>query len=431
MKYSVKKTLGDIEPQEVFLDKLARSKQEELGVSEKKLEVPLKKKISYVLFGAFLLIAGFLYIKVFYFQVMQGKRLYIAAENNKGFASLIVPERGIIYDKNLTKVVSNSPAFDLICERSCFSSATGNVFQKISNMAQALQVDALELLTKIQGSDSAQVLVSENLSHEALLVLDARLKELEGCQVLQNTVRDYAYGQQLSAVLGYVGRINADEFSSTLGYSINDNIGKDGIERYYEEYLRGTPGNIQRVKNVAGGGSGDKIILEPTAGKNLILNVDVDLQLKVYEALEKSIKNVGAKKGAAVAINPKNGAVLALVTYPSYDANLFSGGISFTDFEEIQNNPNQPMFNRAIQAQYPTGSTIKTFEAAGALQEKIISPQKQINDIGYIEIRSKYNQSVVWRFEGVKPHGWVDMREALAVSSNIYFYTVGGGYGNH
>lgn len=425
---TVKGTFSEIEPHEVFLDKLAHYKEEELGISEKKFEVPLKEKISYVLFGVFFLFAFILFLKIFYLQIIEGKRLYVAAENNKGSLSLIVPERGIIYDRNLKKLVSNTPAFDLICERSRFATPLQENFAQVKNIADIIREDPSDLNNRIQASDSSEVLVAEDLSHENLLVLEAKINELDGCRIQQNTARSYPYGQVFSEVLGYTGRINKDEYSDSFGYSINDYIGKIGIEKYYETELRGTPGEFKKNKSASGKEKGVEIVLAPEAGKNLVLNIDADLQDKVYEALEKSIKNVGAKKGAAVALDPQTGAVLALASYPSYDNNLFSGGISLEDYDRLQNDPNQPFFNRVIQAQYPTGSTIKPFEAVGALQEKMISPLKKINDIGYIEIKSKYDPSIVYKFSGVKPHGWVDMREAIAVSSNIYFYTIGGGY---
>lgn len=184
------------------------------------------------------------------------------------------------------------------------------------------------------------------------------------------------------------------------------------------------------MKNAAGADKGEKIISNQEPGKNIVLNIDSNLQEKLYSSLEKSIKNINSKKGAAVALNPKTGAVLAIVSYPSFDNNLFSGGILKQDFEKMQNDPARPFFNRAVSAQYPTGSTIKPFIASAALQEKIISPQKKINDIGYIEVQSQYDKDVIWRYGGVEPHGWVDVKEAIAVSSNIYFYTVGGGYGD-
>lgn len=430
LSYKVKKAYADVEPHEIFLDTLAQKNEEELGISEKKFEVPLKEKISYILFCIFLLLCMTLLCKIVYFQLFQGKNLLIAAENNKGSANLIIPERGIFYDKNLTKLVSNSPAFDFVCKTELFARSfeqTSGGFQKIS---EVLGVDEGELTQKVLSASSPEVLIAEDLAHEKVLVLEAKMSEFEGCRIQQNTTRNYLYGAAFAQILGYTGRINEQEYSSSARYAMNDYIGKTGVEKYYETYLRGIPGEMKKIKNAAGEEGEAQIISEPEPGNNLVLNIDAGLQKKLYEAMEKSIQNVRAKKGAAVAMDPQTGAVLALVSYPSYDNNLFSGGISQEDFDSIQNNPDQPLFNRAIQAQYPTGSTIKPFEASGALQEKIISPTKLINDPGYIEVRSQYEPSVVYRYGGVTPHGWVDMRKAIAVSSNIYFYTVGGGYGD-
>mgnify|MGYP001198663053 CR=1 FL=1 len=432
MKYRViKGYTGDIEPHEVFLDNLAKVKEEELGISEKKFEVPLKEKISYVIMGIFLVVASILFLKAFYFQVVQGKHLALAAQNNKGRVSLVVPERGIIYDKDLKKLVSNSPAYDLVCDKRGFSDSASDVLTEINNIAQVLKQDPVEIKNTIETSEESDVLVSENVSHENLLVLEARINEFPGCRIEENTTRNYVDGAIFSSILGYTSKINKDELrsvSDSSNYTIHDYIGKTGIEKFYEEYLRGKAGELEVKKTAVGIEKGTEVVSQAVPGDNLILNIDAGLQKKIYEEMEKRIKDMGAKKGAAVAMNPKTGAVLALVSYPSYDNNLFSGGISAADFNLIQNDPAQPLFNRAIAAQYPTGSTIKPFEAVAALEEKIISPDKKINDIGYIEVKSKYDPTVSYRYGGVTPHGWVDMKEAIAVSSNIYFYTVGGGY---
>jgi len=341
---------------------------------------------------------------------------------------LIIPERGIIYDSNFKKLVSNSPAFDLVCDKQHFSISSNEVENEIKDIALIVEKDPNELKGKIETSVSPKVLVAENISHENLLVLETRINDFTGCRLQQNTERNYLYGPIFSQILGYTGRINKDEYSSSSGYAINDYMGKSGLEKYYETYLRGKPGQIKEIKTALGIAGGSEIISEAEPGYNLVLNINAGLQERIYNALGKSLENVGAKKGAAVAMDPRTGAVLALVSYPSYDDNLFSGGISQEDFDKIQNDPNQPFFNRATQGQYPTGSTIKPFEAAAALQEKIISPDKQINDIGYILVPNQYDPSIVYKYGGVAPHGWVDMKKALAVSSNIYFYTVGGGY---
>lgn len=428
MNYKIRQHSFDVEPHEVLLDKMAKAKEEELGITEKKLEVPLKEKISYVILGIFLLSAVFLISKTFYFQVAEGKKLSIAAENNKGGIILVIPERGIIYDKNLKKLVSNYPAYDLVCDKRQLLSEEAQQSNEIGNIAGVLAKNFEELKKEIQDSEIFNVLISENISHENLLVLETKINEFRGCKIKKNTVRNYVFGETFSHVLGYTSRINKDEFSSSTGYMVNDYIGKTGLEKSYENYLRGNPGQVQVAKNATGTEKSEELVLASEPGENLVLNIDAELQQEVYNALEKSIKNIGAKKGAAVAMDPRTGAVLALVSYPSYDNNLFSGGISQADYSKIQNDPYKPLFNRAISAQYPTGSTIKPFEASGALQEKIISPNKQINDPGYIEIRSQNDPNVVYRYEGVTPHGLVDMRQAIAVSSNIYFYTVGGGY---
>lgn len=362
-KYKVKYFEKDIEPHEVFLDKMAKEQEEELGLSEKKFEIPLKGKMSYMLLGFFLLSVLALFLQTFYFQILQGKKLYIAAQNNKGGITLITPERGIIYDKNLKKLVSNSPAFDLVCDKRKFSADTFAVLAEISKIANLLGKDQEELKNEIENSDQSKVLVSENMPHETLLIWESKINEFPECVIEENTVRNYIFGQNFAHVLGYMGRINKGELEYSADYSLNDYIGKTGLEKSYEDFLRGTPGKMEAIKNAVGVNKGEKIILQPISGKSLALNVDSDLQQKVYEALEKSIKNIGAKRGAAVAMNPKTGAVLALVSYPSYDDNLFSKGISKTDYSNIANDESQPLFNRAVSAQYPTGSIIKPLEA--------------------------------------------------------------------
>ncbi|MCX6718368.1 MAG: penicillin-binding protein 2 [Candidatus Staskawiczbacteria bacterium] len=422
-KYRVKNSNFDIEPHEVFLDKLAQIEEEKHGLSEKKFEVPLKEKISYMLFGIFFILATVLFFRIFYFQIFQGKKLHTQAENNKGSVNLIVPERGIIYDKNGKQLVLNSPAYDLICDRGRFSVSSSEISNEIKDISDIVGLNPQDIANEIQNTNSSEVLIADSIDHEKLLLLETKINDFVGCRIQQNTSRDYVLGSIFSPVLGYTARINQEEYSNSTGYAINDYIGKTGLEKQYETYLRGTPGQSNPAKSTE-----NKAVVEAKPGDNLVLNIDADLQTQIYNALEKSIKNVGAKKGAAVAMDPRTGAILALVSYPSYDDNAFSGGISQAEYSSLTNDPSQPLFNRAISANYPTGSTIKPFEASAALQEKIISPDKQINDIGYIIIKSQYDPNVTYKFSGVTAHGWVDMKKALAVSSNIYFYTVGGGY---
>jgi penicillin-binding protein 2 len=427
-KYRIRESFGNIEPHEVFLDTFAKSKEEEYGINEQKFEVQIKERLIYALFGLFLLSAGILFSKTFYLQIFQGNYLHSLSENNKGKINLVRAERGIIYDTNGKKLVTNSPAYDLICDKRSFTNLDPDTIKKIESMAGILGRTPLELQDEIQKSNDTEVVMSENISQQTLLVLEARINEFTGCQVEKNTVRNYAFGSIFSHVLGYTGKISKDDLVNSSTYTASDYVGKTGLENYYESELRGVPGKTEIIKNATGITKGTQVLSQPKSGDNLVLNIDADLQKVVYDSLAKSIKNLGAKKGAAVALNPKTGAVLALVSYPSYDNNIFSKGISQADYNALISDPNQPFFDRVINAKYPTGSTIKPFLASGALQENLINPNKIINDPGYILVKSQNDPSVVYKFAGVVPHGLVDMRKAIAVSSNIYFYTIGGGY---
>lgn len=430
-KYKVKKVQGDIETNEVFLDALAHQREEELGLSERKFEVAINAKILIAIFGVFVLAVGILGTKTFYLQIVKGAHFAQRAQNNKGKISLVLPRRGIIYDNTGKKLVQNSAAFDLLCDKRDYGSDNENYGKEISIIASTLSMDASALHQMMLENEDPQVLVADNLSQENLLVLETKMGDLPDCQIRQNTRRNYALGSVFSQVLGYTGRVSKKDLqNATSAYISNDIIGKTGLEQQYESMLRGIPGQNELVKTATGVQKLSNAIKEPVDGQNLVLNVDAGLQQTMYDALGQRLKDIGAQRGAAVAMDPRNGAVLAMVSYPSYDNNLFSGGISQQDYQNLINDKNQPLFNRVIAAHYPTGSIIKPLEASAALQENLISPTKQINDIGYILVPSQYDPSVTYRFGGVKPHGWVDMKKAIAVSSNIYFYTVGGGYGD-
>ncbi len=429
-KYKVSKPAGNLETHEVFLDSLAHIKEDELGISEKKFEVAINAKIIFLIFGLFLLCAGILFGRTFYFQAIEGKKLSAIAGQNKGSISLIRAQRGIIYDKNMVKLVANAPAYDVTCDKRNYSAQNTEFVQEIILLSDVLEKSRNQIEQEITASEDSKVLLAENIDQKKLLILEVRMGELPDCRVEKNTLRNYVYGSVFSHVLGYTSKINKNELADGQNYTSSDLTGKVGLEDYYEQELRGVPGRVEIIKTATGITKGDAVISEARPGYNLVLNIDAGLQGAVYNALAKSIKNIGSKKGAAVALDPRTGAVLALVSYPAYDNNIFSEGISQTDFNALINNPNQPFFNRAIAAKYPTGSTIKPFEASAALQEQIISPTKLINDPGYIIVKSQNDPNVEYTFRGVVPHGWVDMRKALAVSSNIYFYTIGGGYGN-
>ena len=374
-KLKIKKFEKEIEPQEILLDSLAQKKERELGISEKKLEVPLSQKILRGLWLGFLVLIFILFAKTAQLQVLEGKDFSQLSEENRFVIHLIQAQRGVIYDKDLNQMVSNKPSFDLVCD--------GQI-------------------------------VSENLDHQTLIFYEVKINEFPGCEIKNNTAREYQQGSVFSHVIGYQRKTGE----------------KTGLEDYYNDVLKAKPGEIQITRDVYGNPLAKEIISQPSSGQSLVLHLDSDLQEKLSQSLAKSIKNTGASGGAAIALNPQNGGVLALVSFPSFNANLFSQGITEEQWQEIENNPADPLFNRAIAGGYLTGSTIKPLIASAVLEEGIIQPEKKIYCSGGIIIPHSWIPNASTTKDDWTTHGWTDMRKAIAESCNVYFYTVGGGYEN-
>ncbi|MDP2927176.1 MAG: penicillin-binding protein 2 [bacterium] len=429
-KYTIKKTGQELEPQEILLDGLAQKRERELGIKEMKFEVPPSRKtLSGFLFFS-LIGFGILFLRTLQLTIIDGPALADSAFRNITRLTPLRADRGIIYDRNFQKLVSNLPSFDLILDKRDLPQDENQKNKEIEKVSQIIKKDVSLLQKEVEDSKEETMVVAENLDHETLVVLETEINDLAGFQIEENTIRNYPDGPFFSQILGYNGRINAQEFKELKdeNYFISDYIGKQGLEKSYEEVLRGQPGVFEIQKNAAGEKSQERIKSESLAGQNLVLWLDADLQKKLQTELARVADEIGSRKGAAVAIDPKTGGVLALVSWPSFDNNLFSQGISTEALQKILSDPAKPLFNRVVSGQYASGSTIKPFIASAALQEKIISPEKQIFDQGFIEIKNQYNPEITYVFRGLEPHGWVDLKEAIAVSSNIYFYTIGGGY---
>jgi len=420
---------NDIEPHEVLLDSLAKKREAELGLSEKKLEVPLLKKILQgLLIFSFILIL-ILFGKTIQLQVVEGKNLSALSEKNKFIIHQIQAERGVIYDKNLNQLVFNWPSFDLVCQNTDWENKKEEEKDKIlKEISEITKKNFEELKQKIEEGED---LIVENLDHQTLIILETKIGELPGFRIEQNPIRYYPDGRTISHLIGYTGKIKSEELKAAPEfYTISDYIGRDGLEKSYEEILRKNPGKLKIERDAQGHIISKETIQLPESGKSLVLWLDSELQKKIQEELEKEIKIVGAKGGVAVALDPKTGGVLALVSYPSIDNNLFSKRISQEEWKEIEEDPLKPLFNRAIAGTYLTGSTIKPLIASAALEEKIISPEKKINAQGKILVQDQWNPEKIWEYKDWAVHGWTDIRKAIAQSVNVYFYTIGGGYGD-
>jgi penicillin-binding protein 2 len=403
----------EIEPEEVLLDKLAKKKEEEMGIFEKKFEVPIFKTTLFRFFLFLIFLLTILYLRTVQLQIIEAREFQIKSDSNKFLISKIKSERGVIYDKNFKQLVFNRPSFDLILKKDDLPKDKKEKERVLKEVSQILKIDFERLKEKIN-SQEERIKIFENLDHQTLIVLETKIDELSGFEIEKRIQREYLDGETISHLIGYLGKADFE--------------GKEGIEKSYDQILRENPGKILIERDAKGRILSQKIVELPKPGKSLVLWLDFDLQKKIKEEMEKKIKEVGARGGAAVAIDPKTGGILALVSLPSFDNNLFSKGILQEDWEKLQKDPKNPLLNRATSGQYLFGSTVKPFIALAALEEKIISPNKKIDCQGKIEIPHRYNPEIIYQFGDWTVHGPTDIRKAIAESCNIFFYTIGGGY---
>ncbi len=425
----------NIEPHEILLDKLAKRREEVLGISEQKFETPLLKKILDGLFFFSIFLFLVLFAKTFQLGIIEGKNFSVKAEENKYIFHNIQAERGVIYDRNFNQLVFNQPNFDLICDKEKLPQQNPERSKVLEDISQILKINTEDLEKLISEDTSPQVLLAQGLNHQGLITLETKIAsgELPGLEVENNTSRQYKEGEAFSHILGYTGKIRSEELKAAADfYSITDYIGRAGLEKSYEETLRKIPGKLKIERDAQGRVISKETILLPKTGNNLVLFLDFGLQEKIKEELEKELQAIGGKKAAAVALDPQTGGVMALVSLPSFDNNLFSKGADPEALKKVLDDPAglQPLFNRAISGGYLTGSTIKPLIASAALEEKIISPDKKINCTGKIIIQNPDNPSASSTKKDWTIHSWTNMRKAIAESCNVYFYTVGGGYGD-
>jgi len=405
-KYKVKRKFReDIEPEEIFMD--SKRLKESPDSEREKLEKPVKERVLKIFFVFIIVLLALLFIKTLHLQIIKGDYWRKLADENRIRSYPIKPLRGIIYDKNKNPLAINVPKLDWVVIPADIVKQEG--FEEIKQ----------EIKENIHLT--YPIIIEEDIERERAVLLEAKYADVPGISIRKDSRRQYKDGLCFAHVLGYLGKVNKDEVAQGK-YFLDDYIGRDGLEKLYEDVLRGTYGeqlveidNLGRVQKVLA-------IREAKPGQDLILSIDADLQKKLYQALR-------GRKGAAVALNPQNGKILALVSSPSFDTNAFIKGLSLELFDKILKDKNEPLFNRVIAGGYPPGSTIKPLIASAVLEEGLINPNKQIYCPGHLVLTDKYNPNIVWTYHDWKAHGIVDMIKAIAESCNVYFYTIGGGYG--
>ncbi len=421
----------EIEPQEVFLDRLAKRREEEFGISEKKFEVPLSKPILYVFCIIILLVFSVFFGKLFQFQILKYDKYALAAEQNKFVVRSTQAARGVIYDSKGEQLAFNKYSFDLVLRKDKLPESEVAKEQEFQEISEIINMDLRYLEGKVEEEKGNSVLILENLEHNQLIILEAKIGEWPGAEIKQNLTREYADGKIFSNIIGYTGKVSPEEMENNPDtYLSGDYSGKDGVEKTYEDFLRRNFGEIRIERDASGNVISQQIISPPQSGNSLVLWTDAGLQRKITEELEKILDKTGAKKATAVAMDPNSGGVLALVSVPSFDNNLFSKGADSNALSDLLSDPQQLLFNRAIKGLYPTGSTIKPLMATAGLEEKIIPPNKEIYCESQITVPSRYNPDIVYVYKDNNFHGWTSIRKAIAESCNVFFFTIGGGYGN-
>lgn len=414
---------AQIEPEEILLDKDAASK----------LEIPLKKTGGMIIFfAAFIILFSFLG-RAFWLQIWQGD--YYANRANRNSVRLYKNQapRGIIYDRNHKALLDNGADFSLLLIPADLpkNEDLQSWIKKLSETLNKNESDIVKFLETINAKSADPILFSSNLNKDEMIAIETKLRDIPGIFISQETKRNYSGGYYYSHLLGFLGKVSSADLKSDSFYTPLSFIGKTGLEIQYENDLRGKPGKTAVIVD-----SSSKVLNiltaeEPISGNNLILSLDKDLQKLLTDALMKKMTDTGSPAAAAVVMNPKSGEILSLVSLPSFDNNIFNGNLSDKTYGALINDKKRPFFNRAIGGAYASGSTIKPFIAAAALNENIVSPDYQVDDtLGYITIPNQYNPDISYIFHDWKAHGFVNMRQALAVSANVYFYVIGGGYKN-
>lgn len=390
------------------------------------IEWPLNRALMSYGFIAGLVLLGILFFRVFDLSIMQGEKYRLMAERNSVRLIPLPAPRGIIFDRFGVPLVRNVPSLDAVLSphdmpKDAFNQekllfATKDMF--------GLEEDFLRAgFAQAKAKPDQPLLLKEKVSQEESLRFLAHEKEMNGVIIQKTAQRSYDDGLMFSHILGYEGKIRQDELADRPEYLPTDGIGRQGIEKQYESVLRGNRGFLQAEVDALGRVKRELGVQNPERGADVTLQIDAGLQKKLFDSLQSELDTGGMKSGAAMAIDPRDGSVLALVSIPSYDNNLFAEGIGTEAYRTLSEDPSKPLFNRVIAGEYPPGSTIKPVIAAAALAEGVVTERTAIESRGGISVGS-------FSFGDWKVHGFTDIRHAIAVSSDVYFYSVGGGYGN-
>ncbi|TDJ30604.1 MAG: penicillin-binding protein 2 [Gammaproteobacteria bacterium] len=378
------------------------------------LESRLIRRRLIVSAGIVLVLIGIVVARLYVLQIVDYEHFSTLSDSNRIRIRALPPTRGLIYDRNGVVMANNLPAYRLEIVREQVEDMDETLSQLKHYIDYTDQdLERFQLLSR-RRRPFESIPLRLNLNDEEVARLAVNLHKFSGVEINARLTRNYPKGSHAVHALGYVGRIDVDDLSRVdeISYAGTSHIGKLGLEKYYETELHGTVG-VQQVE-VNAKGRTLRVLNEtpPIPGKNLHLTIDSKLQ-KVAE------QSFGEESGALVAINPNNGEILALVSMPIFDPNLFVNGVSYENYNKLRDSPSRPLFNRALSGQYPPGSTAKPFFALAALEANVIDKDKTVTCKGFYRLPNEERKFRDWKKEG---HGEMNMKNAITQSCDVYFY---------
>lgn len=361
----------------------------------------------------------------FYLQIFRGSQFRASAEGNRVTGLPLPAPRGIFYDMSGKTLTENIASTDVVLDPTLLPTEEHEAYL-IDRLPQLLSnVNPTEVQAVVEKARQTQrlVVLKKAVSHEEVLNLEAVLADVPGVRLTSSLVRKYLFGEALAHVIGYTGPVTGEELEANPDLLPTDTTGKTGLEKQYEKELHGVPGAHYVEVNASGRPQQDLGQKEPQAGANIQLTLDAELQEYIVQLFQEA---PSPAVGAVVAIDPRDGAVRALVSFPTYDPNLFSQPGRGKEVTAVAQADSQPLFNRVTDGQYPPGSTIKPFLAVAGLQEGLIDEQTTVLSTGGLHVG-------IWNFPDWKAggHGVTDVKKAIAESVNTFFYILTGGNDTH
>ena len=363
--------------------------------------------------------------RMVYLQLWRGDYYAKQSDGNRLRQSRILAPRGIIYDSEGKELVNNLPGYAVVLQKQ--SSYKPETLQRLSNL---LQMPVAEINAKIKASENfyEPIMLKNNLDQQMVTKIEEQRRYMPEVMLSVQPIRNYPYHELAVHALGYVGEVSSYEIEQGLFKNISQGslVGKGGLEKTYDKYLRGEDGAFMEEVDVAGNVVKHYDSVQPIPGKNLKLTIDYELQKELEAFTDKHLAFLrssgiapGARAAAVVAIDPRNGAVRAMVSRPGYDPNWFVHGISSKNWNSINNDPNYPMNNKVITGEYPPGSTFKIVTGSAAFEMKKVGLNEPIFDGGFHPMVPTMGNA------GGEVLGWLTFIKALAMSDNVYFYELG------